>query len=330
MFDDILERAVELRGRGEPFALATVVACKPPTSAKPGAKAVVTADGSFSGWVGGSCAQPIVTSQALTALRDGRPRLLLLTPNPAPGAEPLEGVVTVPMTCQSEGTLEIYIEPFLPKPELVIIGQSPMARSLAALGKSLNFAICASDPAATPQLFPDADSLVQDLTALKARIAPGSSVIVATMGHYDEEALAAVIDSPARYLGLIASPKRGKAVFQYLRDQGVSAEDLQRVKYPAGLNIGAVTAEEIALSILAEIVQQRRTEEDAAGAEAGAEVDQAAPLEATDPVCGMTVATIEARYRSTDDGETFYFCCLRCKETFDQAPDKYRLPGLQA
>lgn len=323
MFDDLLEQAAERRRRGEPFVLATVVACKPPTSAKPGSKAIIGADGGFIGWVGGSCAQPVVTSEALKALQDGQPRLLLLTPNPDPGAEPLEGVVTVPMTCQSEGTLEIYVEPFLPKPELLIIGQSPMARSLATLGKALGFSVCACDPAATKELFPDADTVVEELDAVKARIGPRSLVIVATMGHYDEEALGAVIDSEACYIALIASPKRGKAVFQYLSDKGVSPEDLQTVKYPAGLNIGAVTAEEIALSILAEIVQVIRAEDEVTQAEPRAQVSDATPGEAVDPVCGMTVSTADARYVSNHNGCTIYFCCIRCKETFDQEPSKY-------
>jgi xanthine dehydrogenase accessory factor len=248
---------------------------------------------------------------------------MLLTPNPEPGSEPLEGVVTVPMTCQSEGTLEIYVEPFLPKPELLIIGQSPMARSLATLSKALGFSVCACDPAATKEMFPDADTLVRELDALKARIGSRSVVIVATMGHYDEEALEAVVDREARYIALIASPKRGKAVFQYLRDKGVAAKDLKTVKFPAALDIGAVTAEEIALSILAEIVQVIRSEGDAAQAEPSGQVSEAAPLEATDPVCGMTVSTADARYVSTHNGDTFYFCCIRCKETSDQEPSKY-------
>lgn len=327
MFDDLLQQAADLKGRGEPFVLATVVACKPPTSAKPGAKAIVKANGAFTGWVGGSCAQPVVTSEALKALEDGQPRLLLLTPNPEPGAEPVEGVVTVPMTCQSEGTLEIYVEPFLPKPELIIIGQSPMARSLAILGKALGFSVCACDPAGTKELFPDADTVVEDVDSLKARISHKSLVVVATMGHYDEEALEIVLGSAARYIGLIASPKRGKAVFQYLREKGVPAKELQQVKYPAGLNIGAATAEEIALSILAEIVQVIRAEGEAPQAGPRGQVGPAAPQEATDPVCGMTVNAADARYVSSHNGATFYFCCIRCKETFDQEPSNYIRSG---
>ena len=131
MFDDLLEQVTGLKEGGKPFVLATVVACKPPTSAKPGAKAIVRPDGSFHGWVGGSCAQPLVTQESLKALQDGQSRLVLLAPDPEEVDVGLEGAVLIPMACQSEGTLAIYLEAFLPKPELVVIGQSPMARSLA-------------------------------------------------------------------------------------------------------------------------------------------------------------------------------------------------------
>ena len=134
MFDDILDRVATLKGDSKPFVLATVVACKPPTSAKPGAKAIVQPDGSFYGWVGGSCAQPLVTQESLQVLKDGESRLMLLAPDPTDVDVGLQGTVLIPMTCQSEGTLAIYLEPWLPKSELVVIGQSPMARSLVSLG----------------------------------------------------------------------------------------------------------------------------------------------------------------------------------------------------
>lgn len=318
MFDDLLEQAVALKARGEPFVLATVVSCRPPTSAKPGAKAIVKANGAAIGWVGGSCARPLVTQEALKALSDGQPRLLFLSPTPGQGPDPRPGVLNVAMACQSEGSLEIYLEPFLPKRQLLIIGQSPVAQGLAALGKALGFAVSVCDPSATAETFPDADSIVGDLETARERLGPHSFVVVATMGHYDEEALAAAVYSPAPYVGLIASPKRGKAVLQYLRDKGVPAHDLARVKYPAGLDIGAQAPEEIALSILSEIVQIIRSKEQPSTLGPPPE-----RLQATDPVCGMTVIVEEARYLSSHGGQTFYFCCLHCQETFDQDPDRY-------
>ncbi len=321
MFDDLLEQVIDLKKHSKPFVLATVVACKPPTSAKPGAKAIVQPDGSFQGWVGGSCAQPLVTQESLKALQDGQTRLVLLAPNPEEVDVGLEGTVLIPMTCQSEGTLAIYLEPFLPKPQLLVIGQSPMSRSLAVLGDKLGFRVCVCDPSATKELFPDAQTLVQELGAIKGMIGSRTYVVIATMGHYDEEALEEVLSGPASYVGLVASPRRGRAVVDYLAGKGISPDTLNKVKYPAGLDIGALTPEEIALSILSEIVQKMRGEDNGIVLEA---VAQKATV-AIDPICKMTVNVADARYFSTHSDETFYFCCLRCKEEFDREADRYSL-----
>ena len=330
MFDDLLEQVTALKGRSEPFVLATVVACKPPTSAKPGAKAIVQADGSFYGWVGGSCAQPLVIQESFKALQDGQTRVALLSPHPEQADLGLEGVVPIPMTCQSEGTLAIYLEPFLPKPQLLVIGQSPMARSLVSLGSSLGFRVSACDPEASEDLFPEADNLVRDLAAIKENVGSGRHVVIATMGHYDEEALAAVAGGVAPdhlgYVGLVASSRRGRAVIEYVQSTGVAPETLRHVKYPAGLDIGAETPEEIALSILTEIVQQRRVRNEELRMRKKAQPSHSAlliPHSSVDPVCKMTVSVADARYSSTHAGETFYFCCLPCKGEFDREPECY-------
>ena len=322
MFDDLLRQAAVLKEHRKPFVLATVVACKPPTSAKPGAKAIVQPDGSFYGWVGGSCAQPLVTQESLKALQDGQSRLVLLAPDPEDVDVGLEGTVLIPMACQSEGTLAIYLEPSLPSSELVVIGQSPMARSLVGLGDSVGFRVLACDPSASDELFPDAETVIQQLEAVKGTIGPRTYVVVATMGHYDEEALEAILGGRAGYVGLVASPRRGRAVIDYLRSKGVPAEALQMVKYPAGLDIGAETPEEIALSILTEIVQRMRVDWKGVSLEPAANVTR---VESIDPICNMTVDVAESRYHSTYDGTTFHFCCLACKEKFEQSPHSYAL-----
>lgn len=330
MWDTFFEQASRLRAEGEPFALATVVACQRPTAAYPGAKALIKADGTLAGWVGGSCAQPTVIQEALKALADGQARLLRISPEREHSTVPREGVYDFVMTCASQGALEIFVEPFLPRPELAVIGETPVAQALARFGALLDFTVCVSDPAATRECFPDAATLYAHLEAVRARVSRRSYVVVATQGAYDEEALEAVIDTPACYIGLVASGKRAAAIFQYLRDKGTQPELLQRVKCPAGLQLGAVTPPEIGFSIMGEILELRRRNKavDSARAAipAAAVMSDAAVV---DPVCGMTVQAAGARYTSAYDGKTFLFCGLGCKERFDREPARYAVgsPG---
>ena len=326
--DDPLGLAVELRARREPFALATVVACRRPTSAYPGAKALIDAGGAFSGWVGGSCAQPLVLREALAALEDGKPRLLRISPDP-PTGEAGEGVLELAMPCQSQGALEIYVEPFLPRPELLVIGETPLAQALASAGKLIEFDVTVSDPGATAEAFPDADLVLADLEAATARLSADSYVVVATQGQYDEDALAAVLRSEAAYVGLVASVKRAEAVLDYLRGSGFGAPELERLYCPAGLSLGAVTPSEIALSIAAEILQVRRTQparQPAAAPEPlllTAVPSGDASGGALDPVCGMTVDIATARHTTEHEGQTIYFCAPGCRQRFEQEPARY-------
>ena len=275
----------DLRAREEPFVLATVVAYKSPQSARPGSKAIIKADGSMIGWIGGGCVQPIVLREAKQALQTGSPKLLTISPD-AP-RDDWKGVQSFRMTCEGGGSLEIYLEPFLPKPQLVIVGSSPVAEIMAQLGSLLDFKV------------------VTDTE----QINEGSYVVVATMGNRDEEGLLAVIGTRPKYLGLVASRKKSEALFEYVRETGASDEDIAVITCPAGIEIGSETLPEIALSVMAEIVRLRR---------ATGEPQLVVENVATDPICGMTVDIETAKYSSVIDGKTFYFCCLRCKETFDR------------
>jgi xanthine dehydrogenase accessory factor len=269
-----------------------------------------------------------VIQEALKALADGKGRLLRISPALQHSAVPQEGIYDFVMTCASQGALEIFVEPFLPRPELLVIGETPVAQALARFGALLDFTVCVSDPAATRERFPDADALCTDLETVRARISPQSSVVVATQGVYDEEALAAVIETSACYLGLVASGKRAATIFQYLRDKGVQPERLQRVKCPAGLQLGAVTPPEIGFSIMAEILQLRRSNQAVGAARAAIPVaDVELDAAVVDPMCGMTVQSAEARYTSAYEGKTFIFCSLGCKERFDREPGRYSVPS---
>jgi xanthine dehydrogenase accessory factor len=221
------------------------------------------------------------------------------------------------MTCASQGALEIYVEPFVPRPVLLIIGETPVAQALARFGAQLDFTVWVSDPDTTRERFPEAAALYGRLQDACTQVRARTHVVVATQGAYDEEALKAVLATAAGYIGLVASTRRAAAILQTLRDQGVPPERLQRVTCPAGVQLGAVTPPEIAFSIMAEILQLRRGQESQAAAE------HPAAAEATDPVCGMAVPVTQARYTAAHAGTTFYFCCGGCKERFDRAPERY-------
>jgi xanthine dehydrogenase accessory factor len=303
MTSECFTLAADLCARGEPFALATVVRCERPTSAKPGAKAVIRGDGTLEGWIGGACAEPVVVREALAALRDGQPRFISLIGEGGrvPGGR--EGVLEFPMVCHSGGTLEVYVEPFLPKPLLLLVGHGPVLETLATLGRATDFDVVTVGH----QGGDDVATLAQS---------PGAFVVVATHGTFDEDALASALESAPDYVSLVASRKRTAVIVDSLRRRGVSSERLGALKAPAGLDIGATTPEEIAVSILAEIVQVRR------GSKGARPERPAAKLEATeakDPVCGMVVEIATARYHSEAAGRTEYFCCLGCKESFEAA-----------
>ena len=297
----------DLRAREESFVLATVVAYKSPQSAKPGSKAIIKSDGSSVGWVGGGCVQPIVLREAKQALQTGKPKLLAISPDAAPGD--WQGVESFQMTCEGGGSLEIYLEPFLPKPQLLIVGYSPVAQTVAQLGHLLDFKIIVADTQASSERYPEAELVLTDLRLVKDHINEDSYVLVATMGNGDEEGLLAVIGTRPRYLGLVASKKKSAKLFDYVRTRGATDEDIAVITCPAGIEIGSETLTEIALSVAAEVTRVRRTRS-----------EQPKPQvfgTAIDPICGMTVDIESAKYSSVVDGHTIYFCCLHCKETYD-------------
>jgi xanthine dehydrogenase accessory factor len=299
---NIEDQCNDLRARDEPFVLATVVAFKSPQSATTGSKAIIKADGSMIGWVGGGCVQPIVTREAKQALQTGNPKLLTISPD-SPRDDWI-GVQSFRMTCEGGGSLEIYLEPYLPKPQLVIVGDSPVAATVAQLGALLDFKVITADT---------------DFSSVRDQINESSYVVVATMGNRDEEGLLAVIGTRPKYLGLVASRKKSEALFAYLRETGSTDEDIAVITCPAGIEIGSKTLPEIALSVAAEIIRVRRTSA-AAPAAKPVESVESVTTTATDPICGMTVDVENAAYSSVVGDQTIYFCCLRCKETFDRPP----------
>jgi xanthine dehydrogenase accessory factor len=309
---EVLERARELADRGEEFALATIVWRQAPSSGQTGARALITADGHVHGFIGGACAEPVVIREAQRVIRSGEARLLFLgttdPDDPAPANLP-EGMLYVPMSCQSEGALQVFIEPVVPVIDLLVVGRSPMVHLLAELATSLGWQARVAD---VPGLSPD------DITER-------TLVVVATQGHGDEEALELAARADPTFIGLVASQKRGVSLLEYLAERGVPKEQLDRVHTPVGIDLGHTSHREIAVSVLAELVQHRAAGHFGPAGEDAARRDEGA-TEALDPVCGMTV-TVDASGWSANmhehAGTTYHFCCVGCRDRFAADPSAY-------
>ena len=302
---EVIAQAAELARRGEDCALATVVWRQGPSSGQQGSRAIVTASGAIHGWIGGACAEPTVIREAQAAIVDGEPRLLLLGTPEQFGHVP-DGMIVIPISCQSEGAMEVYIEPVVSTPHLVVVGRSPMSHMLRDLAQVLGW---------RAELVDSADFSTE---AVDAR----SVVVIATQGHGDEEAIERAVAGAPAYVGLVASRRRGESVLGYLADRGMPQHLRDRVRVPVGLDLGHTTHTEIAVAILAELVQLR-----ASGAFAPHR-DAAGPVgtpitTAIDPVCGMTVTIEPSSLHLEHEGVTYYFCGTRCRAAFELEPARY-------
>jgi xanthine dehydrogenase accessory factor len=298
---DLLAEVERLRGDRTPFVLATVVRVERPTSAKAGDRAIVLADGTLAGFVGGTCAESTVRLEGLRLLETGESTLLRITPaDPAsdPAGPSAEGIVTVANPCLSGGTLDIFLEAMLPPPLVYVFGDAPVARALAAAGTAIGY-----DMRTVPDEVP----------------AAADAVVVASHGRDEPPVLTAALRAGVPYVALVASRRRGGAVLAGLE---VTDEERSRVHSPAGLDIGARTPGEVALSILAEIVASRPR---GAGSRPAAVSAAAAvaPDTAVDPVCGMSVAVAPASLTLEHGGKTWYFCGTGCRDAAAGAPDRY-------
>ena len=283
----------------EPFVLATVVLARRPTSVRPGDVAVVRRDGTIEGFVGGVCAESSVRLHSLRAMETGEPLLLRLVPGDVDD-EPVtaDGAVVEHNPCLSGGSLEIFLEPHLPATQLVVVGGSPIAHALDRLARAAGYdcRLTAADEAAAPD-----GAAVPDGAA---------AVVVASHGNGEETVLAQALSAGVPYVALVASPRRGAAVRGAL---DVPEELRAQLHTPAGMDIGARTPDEIAISILAQLVAQQHV--DPAPGRPGVVTVPATPV-ATDPVCGMSVAVSPAAISVERDGETVYFCGPGCRDRY--------------
>jgi xanthine dehydrogenase accessory factor len=330
----MIEKANDLARQGVEFALATVVWRQAPSSGHQGARAIITADGQIHGWIGGACAEPVVIREAQRAIADRQPRLILLGAPDRFGDVP-EGMMFVQMSCQSEGALQLYIEPVIPSPHLVVVGQSPMASTLVDLATALGWRA----------------NLVNAANFSSSDVDASSVVVIATQGHGDEESIEQAVAGRPAFVGLVASSKRGKAVLGYLAERGVSRELLDQVRVPVGLDLGHTSHAEIAVSVLAELVMlkakgalnQRPSvaakapavaipvalaghSHKGGGGTAAEEMTHAvigAPVTTIDLVCGMTVTADGSSRPFEYEGKTYYFCCPGCRAAFEKDPTHY-------
>ncbi|WP_417669442.1 XdhC family protein [Roseibium sp.] len=265
--EDLHELMNRLRRAGEPFALATVVRTISVTAAKAGAKAVIRADGSIAGgWIGGGCARGATLKAAKESLADGETRLVSIQPEDllkdlgVSAGDERDGVRFARNMCPSQGTMDIFIEPVLPRPSLVILGASPVAVALADLGPRVGFDITVCAPAEDQDAFAEANERIEGY-ALPVEVPGQRFMVVATQGRGDQVALRAAVSVDAEHVSFVGSRRKAASLREKLLAEGVPAEDLDRVKAPAGLDLGAITPEEIALSILAEILRLRRKDQ---------------------------------------------------------------------
>jgi xanthine dehydrogenase accessory factor len=299
--DALTSRAQELAAEGSPFVVATVVRVQRPASVEPGSVGLVHADGTIEGFIGGVCAQHSVRLHALEAIETGAPLLLRILPDGPEDIVREEGAVTVTNPCLSGGAIEMFLEPVLPAPRVLVAGDSPVVAALRTLGPEVGLDVVAAQDIADGVLKPAAEDL---------------ALVVAAHGNDEVPTLRAGLEAGVSYVGLVASRRRGAAVAEELRAEGVADELLDRLETPAGLDIGARTPAEVALSIVARIVEIRRS--------APGPRHAGTAVTAVDPICGMTVVVGADTPSVERDGGTAYFCCARCRDRFEERSELAR------
>ncbi len=321
MSDEYLDQYNKLYQEQVPFATATVVNRVVPSSGKPGDRAIITQDGSIKGWIGGGCTRGIVLKEALLAIQQGKPRLVSISPD-SDKAVP-KGVISYNMTCQSGGSVSVYIEPVLPRPQIMILGKSHIGMALAKLAKATGYQVTAISKGADKHAFPSADKIVDHDIIEKSMMSPATYVVVCTQGENDAQALLQAIRSGAPYVAFVSSYRKANAIYNDLQKQGVTLDELQRVKTPAGLNINAKLPEEVAVSILAEVISLFRKENNPGDLKAESKLNMDEYF--INPVCNIPIQKSTAKHIIAYKDIKYYFCCDGCKISFEADQEKYAL-----
>ncbi|MCA6074501.1 XdhC family protein [Fulvivirga sedimenti] len=321
MFKQTLLKEIELAQKQQKAAaIAQVVRREAPTSGKPGDKALITADGQVHGWIGGGCTKGIVIKEAVEAIREQTPRLVRIqngmqTPEQS-------GVKNYGMTCMSGGAVEVYIEPIMTVTEIIIFGRSHIAKALSEIGSAAGFSVSVVSDVAEKEMFPMAQNIMSLEDFLSANMpAIQAYAVVCTQGEDDARHLETAIHANPKYLAFVSSRKKANSIFMGLKRSGISHDQLVKIQTPAGLDINAKTPEEVAISILAQIIQHKY----AGAGESTSNLDE---MELTEdlyinPVCKIPVQKSTAKYVLEYEGEKVYFCCDGCKESFEKNPAAY-------
>jgi xanthine dehydrogenase accessory factor len=333
---NFFEKILALCRQGQSFAIATVVARRAPVSAHLGDRAIVFADGRMDGFVGGACSRDIIRKQALEAIEARYGRLVSIRPEASELSASTPEHVVVAMTCVSEGAIDVYVEPFVEPRRLIVVGATPVAASLARLARSIDYDVVRvvetrerddleGEPGITLTAFDSLEQLLRQGSDKRIH----QAAVVASQGHYDERALESILKCGVPYVGLVASRKRGATIRGLLKQSGLPGVD--EIRIPAGMDLGARTPPEVALSILAEIIQLHPSgayQEPPSTTATPPLTARMSSESATDPVCGMQVDMATARHTAKVDEVLYYFCCANCRAKFVQDPSQYRAASL--
>ena len=318
MYNDLIDQISKYMGQGEEFAVAHVIWREAPSSGKPGDKAIILKDGTIIGWIGGGCVKGIAVKEAREAIRENRSRLVRIDPDEGNSED--SSHKTYRMTCHSGGTMELFIEPITPNPQLIIVGKSNIARALSKLAIATNLRVHILSNDVHKTMFPGVNNIHDRVDFSKINIDENTFIVVSTQGEDDEDSIRKALETSCNYVGFISSLRKSVKIKEYLLQTELSANRINELKTPVGMDINAKLPEEIAVSILAEIVQLFR--------DPNRKVDQESDTAINDdtyinPVCRVAVSKKDAKHVLEYGTHTVYFCCDGCKVSFDTEPEKY-------
>ena len=318
MYNDLIDQISKYMGQGEEFAVAHVIWREAPSSGKPGDKAIILKDGTIIGWIGGGCVKGIAVKEAREAIRENRSRLVRIDPDEGNSED--SSHKTYRMTCHSGGTMELFIEPITPNPQLIIVGKSNIARALSKLAIATNLRVHVLSNDVHKGMFPGVNNIHDRVDFSKINIDKNTFIVVSTQGEDDEESIRKALETSCNYVGFISSLRKSVKIKEYLEQTELSVNRINELKIPVGMDINAKLPEEIAISILAEIVQLFRDPNRKEDQESDTAINDDTYI---NPVCRVAVSKKDAKHVLEYGAHTVYFCCDGCKVSFDTEPEKY-------